>query len=213
MTKARKSHVAELAEKLNRRAAAKPIDFNRLFERVAQFDHASSLFAGTFAPAGIPQSSDREQVRNAFAAEFKKQNHDALAQMAAELLEGAMLWRSMFKKYADSERQRRRIEHEELFTQVRAWQSEVSGSLSDGSMRAYLNVQAKLARDPKQAAKAEAFKLWQARRAGKHPTLRTNEQFATECQSRWPVLTSAKNILGWCTQWNKDAKRKSQSAS
>lgn len=73
---------------------------------------------------------------------------------------------------------------------------------------------AKQARDPKQAAKTEAFKLWTDRHAGKHPNLRTNEQFAAECMRRWPVLTSAKVILGWCTDWNKAAKvRKPQSAS
>jgi hypothetical protein len=69
----------------------------------------------------------------------------------------------------------------------------------------------KLARDPKQAAKAEAFKLWQERHAGKHPKLRTNEQFAGECMDRWPVLTSVKVICGWCTDWTKAAK--SQRAS
>jgi len=72
---------------------------------------------------------------------------------------------------------------------------------------------AKLARDPKQVAKAEAFKLWKERHAGKHPKLRANEQFAAECMRRWPVLTSSKVILGWCTEWNKQAKRESQPAS
>lgn len=70
------------------------------------------------------------------------------------------------------------------------------------------NAAIKLARDPKQSAKVAVFALWQDRRAGKHPKLRTNEQFAVECMRRWPVLTSAKVILGWCTQWNKQAKRK-----
>ncbi|WP_139351631.1 hypothetical protein [Rhodanobacter sp. C06] len=73
-------------------------------------------------------------------------------------------------------------------------------------------VAAKLAKDPVQAAKAMAYKLWQERHAGKHPKLRTNEQFAMECMHRWPVLTSAKVICGWCTEWNKEAK-KSQPAS
>jgi hypothetical protein len=69
----------------------------------------------------------------------------------------------------------------------------------------------KLAKDPKQAAKKEATKLWQERYDGKHPKLGTNEQFATECMRRWPVLKSAKVILGWCTKWTKAAK--SQRAS
>lgn len=66
---------------------------------------------------------------------------------------------------------------------------------------------AMLARNPKQAAKTEAFKLWQERYAGQHPRLRTNEQFAIECMRRWPVLTSSKVITGWCTEWNKQSKR------
>lgn len=79
--------------------------------------------------------------------------------------------------------------------------------------RAKAGAKAKLESDPKQAAKAEAHKLWQEQYDGKHPELRTNEQFAAECMRRWPKLTSAKVILGWCTQWNKEAKRKSQPAS
>lgn len=64
----------------------------------------------------------------------------------------------------------------------------------------------KLAKDQKQHAKAEARKLWQARRLGMHPKLRTQEQFATEVMRRWPILTSSKVICGWCTKWNKETK-------
>lgn len=67
------------------------------------------------------------------------------------------------------------------------------------------------ANDPKTSAKADAFELWKERCAGKHPKLRTNEQFAMECMRRWPALTSIKVICGWCTVWTKEAK--SQSAS
>ena len=70
---------------------------------------------------------------------------------------------------------------------------------------------AKLARDPKQAVKVEVFAMWQERHAGKHPRLRTNEQFATECMHRWPSLASVKVICGWCTEWTRAAK--SQRAS
>ncbi len=70
---------------------------------------------------------------------------------------------------------------------------------------------AKLVKDPKQTVKGEAFLLWQERHAGQHPKLRTNEQFALECMRRWPTLTSAKVICGWCTKWTRDAK--SQRAS
>lgn len=58
---------------------------------------------------------------------------------------------------------------------------------------------------PKQAAKACAFELWNERRAGKHPKLRTVEQFATEVMRRWPVLTSSKVICGWSAQWTREA--------
>lgn len=73
---------------------------------------------------------------------------------------------------------------------------------------ARLGAEKKLANDKKgtQRAKAEARKLWNERHAGKHPRLRTNEQFATECMRRWPVLTSSAVITGWCTEWNKAAK-------
>jgi len=71
----------------------------------------------------------------------------------------------------------------------------------------------KLANDLKQVAKAEAFELWQTRRAGQHKRLRTNEQFATETMRRWPVLTSSKVICGWCTAWEKEARAKETPAS
>jgi hypothetical protein len=57
--------------------------------------------------------------------------------------------------------------------------------------------------DPKQAAKAGAMALWIERREGKHPRLRTVEQFATEVMRRWPVLQSAKVICGWSAEWTK----------
>lgn len=61
-------------------------------------------------------------------------------------------------------------------------------------------------RSPKARAKAGAFELWKERYAGKHPKLRTVEQYATEVMSRWPVLTSAKVICGWSAKWSKEAK-------
>ena len=62
----------------------------------------------------------------------------------------------------------------------------------------------KLAKDPKQAAKAQAFKLWADRHAGKHPELRTEDQFASECCRRWPVLTSISGVKKWSTAWRKE---------
>lgn len=80
----------------------------------------------------------------------------------------------------------------------------------DARKKAY----AKQAKNPmakaKSDCKAEAFKLWQERDAGKHPALRTNDQFATECCRRWPVLTSIGTVLKWSTQWHKEAKARAR---
>lgn len=69
---------------------------------------------------------------------------------------------------------------------------------------------AKLTQNPKaaaiQAAKRKAHKLWKDWKAGNWPgrnAPRSNEQFARACMERWPVLTSAENILSWCTEWAK----------
>ena len=62
----------------------------------------------------------------------------------------------------------------------------------------------KKANDPKSKAKSEALDLWKERQAGKHPKLRTVEQFATEVMRRWPVLTSSKVICGWSAKWTKE---------
>lgn len=64
----------------------------------------------------------------------------------------------------------------------------------------------RLANDPKQAAKAGALELWKERHTGKHPRLRTVEQYATEVMRRWPVLESAKVICGWSANWTKTMK-------
>ena len=66
---------------------------------------------------------------------------------------------------------------------------------------------------PQGKAKQMAFALWRERRAGKHPRLRTNEQFATEVMRRWPMLTSSKVVCGWCTDWEKEAKTSGTPAS
>lgn len=64
----------------------------------------------------------------------------------------------------------------------------------------------RLHKDPKQAAKGGALVLWNERRAGKHPKLRTVEQFAMEVMRRWPVLKSSKVICGWSAKWTKDVR-------
>jgi hypothetical protein len=88
-----------------------------------------------------------------------------------------------------------------------------SDTFDASTVQARRAARAMLAKDPRQAAKREAKKLWQERRAGKHPRLRTNSQFAIECMRRWPVLKSHDVITGWCTTWTKEAKQKSQPAS
>lgn len=55
--------------------------------------------------------------------------------------------------------------------------------------------------------KKQVKALWLERRAGKHPKLRTNEQFAMECMRRWENdLKNIKTILGWCTRWKNELK-------
>ena len=61
-------------------------------------------------------------------------------------------------------------------------------------------------KDGKQAAKGFALELWKERFAGKHPNLRTVEQYATEVMRRCPVLESSKVICGWSAKWTKQAK-------
>lgn len=58
----------------------------------------------------------------------------------------------------------------------------------------------------KAVAKAAALALWKERAAGKHPKLRTVEQYATEVMYRWPILQSSKVICGWSAKWTKQVK-------
>jgi hypothetical protein len=71
-----------------------------------------------------------------------------------------------------------------------------------GSKRILRNAPAAAKAAAKQGAKA----LWDERHAGKHPKLRTVEQFATEVMRRWPVLTSSKVICQWSADWTREAR-------
>ena len=90
----------------------------------------------------------------------------------------------------------------------------VNASLLDGGdARRYMAAKGgdgKIAKNPtakqKAEAKAGALALWKERQAGRHPKLRTVEQFATEVMRRWPVLSSAKVICGWSARWTKEVK-------
>lgn len=64
----------------------------------------------------------------------------------------------------------------------------------------------RLENDPRQAAKVGALQLWLERHEGKHPRLRTVEQYAIEVMRRWPVLTSVKVICGWSAAWSRDVR-------
>jgi hypothetical protein len=93
-----------------------------------------------------------------------------------------------------------------LISQLLDLEAAVSARRSVGKVAASV----KLANDPVQAAKTDAKKLWQERRDGKHPKLRTNDLFAAEAVRRWPVLKIG-TVLKWCTAWEKEAKYASAS--
>lgn len=66
---------------------------------------------------------------------------------------------------------------------------------------------AKLANDPKQAAKAKAFKLWQQWQTGveRH---RSGAAFARHVVKVLPTLESTSVVERWVTRWRRDAKFK-----
>lgn len=64
----------------------------------------------------------------------------------------------------------------------------------------------KLARDPKQAAKADAFKLWQEWQTGK-ARHRSGAAFARHVIDTLPTIESEKTVERWTRQWAKDAKK------
>jgi hypothetical protein len=64
---------------------------------------------------------------------------------------------------------------------------------------------AKLAADPKQAAKAEAFKLWQDWQAGK-TRHKSGAAFARHVVKAIRVIENTKTVERWVTQWSKHAK-------
>lgn len=64
----------------------------------------------------------------------------------------------------------------------------------------------RVAADPKQEAKKWARKLWEKRRAGERPDLRTNVQFAIEVMRQWQVLKNPQSILNWASKWEREAR-------
>lgn len=66
---------------------------------------------------------------------------------------------------------------------------------------------ARLANDPKQQAKALTKQFWLDWKAGKHPSIRTVERFATEAMRRTPILESANVIRRWSADWGRELKQ------
>lgn len=65
----------------------------------------------------------------------------------------------------------------------------------------------KLANDPKQAAKAEAFKLWQQWQQGK-TRHSSGAAFARNFVESHPAITSTKVVERWVTDWQRNAANK-----
>ncbi|HKR77506.1 MAG TPA: hypothetical protein VJR95_12670 [Rhodanobacter sp.] len=162
----------------------------------------------------VADSPARQKFIDNLAAALERKEHGSLARVTAISMLGMLEWRDAFINYVENKLLDPNFSYKRMF----ALQEQVLAlkELEDVATRAIegrkKGGQNRAAKSPKTQAKAEAFKLWQERHAGKHPELRTNEQFATECRRLWPALESPKVILGWCTEWNKAAK-KAQSAS
>ncbi len=156
--------------------------------------------AGTIAPASIPDSESREQLRKRLAGELASWDHEALAQVAAACLEGSFLWRGVFAKYAIDKEIELCGAKAALYQRLYEANTEALDILSDPGTRAYLNAMAKLAKDPKQAAKAEAFELWQDWQAGR--TLhKSGAAFARFVCDKCAVLESPTTVERWARKW------------
>lgn len=72
----------------------------------------------------------------------------------------------------------------------------------------------KMARDPVQAAKGDAFKLWQDWRA-QRARFENGADFARHVVVTFPAIKSTKTVERWVTNWRKeaDAKRKKKASS
>ncbi|MGH8183895.1 MAG: hypothetical protein ACREPH_09560 [Rhodanobacteraceae bacterium] len=71
--------------------------------------------------------------------------------------------------------------------------------------KAKVAISAKLANDPKQAAMREAFKLWQAWRAGES-VHKSGAAFARHIVRQFPVIESPMTVQRWVTAWTRQAK-------
>jgi hypothetical protein len=187
--------------------------FHDLLERPANYTPAE-LVKMAFDPELTP--CQRELVRQT-ALSLEGCERTALAELAACANLQALQLRGIFANFLHCMYHRDKasdeaaaiddrviqIQHEMLRLQPQMFAAERARSAAN----------AKVAndKDGKQAARNKAHQLWLERYHGKHPALRTNEQFATEVMRRWPVLLSSKVICGWCTDWARDMKRLNQS--
>jgi len=152
-------------------------------------------------------SAERELLQHQ-AKNLAELEHGSLADMAACSVWEVVKLRSIFANYMHVmyHRDKKFDASDEILQRLRPKKFAEERARTAGL--------AKLAKDPKQKAKAEVEKLWLERHCGKHKKLRTNEQFAAECLRRWPVLTSSKVICGWCTTLTASVKsKKAQPAS
>ena len=167
------------------------------------------------ADAEVKQARERYLVRryNRIAKWSRKQPKEKLVEfLSAALLElmeekhAANRWEKLAERLRDSSEasEIRRSADRYVIRELAEHVDRTRQQRREGGMIRH-------SRDPKQAAKAKAHKLWLERYAGKHPKLRTNDQFAMECMRQWPALTSIGTIKGWCTEWTKA--EKSQPAS
>jgi hypothetical protein len=177
------------------------------FARHAGFVVPEGFPAGTIAPANVPESESREQLRKRLAGELVNWDHETLAEIAAALLEGSFLWRGVFANYAkDKEIELCEVKanmHQRLYEA----HTEALDILADPGTRAYLNAGAKLARDPKQAAKANAFSLWQDWQTG-NTLHKSGAAFARFVCSKYPVLENPTTVERWSRKWAAEKDKK-----
>lgn len=161
--------------------------------------------AGTIAPDGAPDSEGRELIRKLLADDFVRWDHETLARAAAHLFEGALLWRGFFAHYAKDKEIEIRQTKTDLMKALLDANEEFLQVLRDPGTRAYLNAQARLAKDPKQNAMGEALKLWQDWQSGKtlHKSGAAFDRYVVE---KLPVIRATKTVERWRARWQKEAK-------
>ncbi len=85
----------------------------------------------------------------------------------------------------------------------------VLATLAQVKKRQHKGIEAKLRNDPKQAAKADARKLWNNWQTGQ--TLHKSQAaFARHVVDAFPVIENPKSVERWATQWRKEAQTKRQ---